>query len=661
MKRILFAFATIIIFSACDDYLDKAPLANVSTATYLYAESDLAAYSANFYINFPVHKGYSLGTFAIDNNSDNQIASNPNTNFVKGQTRVGATGGSWNFSTIRAINYFLGENQADVPGRYERGELKGSDANLKHYIGEMYFFRAYIYFNKLDSIGDFPILTDWISDDYDAVVKASQRRPRNEVARFILSDLDKAYELMLSTPPQSNRLTKECAALFKSRVALFEGTWEKYHKGTALVPGGQGWPGATKDYLSDYSIDIDQEINYFLEQAIASAQIVADAYPLYSNYEALFSSFNLSSMKEALLWKAYSTETNVKVYHFMTGYIQRNGGGNSGYTRSMVESFLMKNGLPIYAQGSGYKGDKTYTDVFTDRDPRLNYVCINQYDKLQDVSTFSDYHVNGIGYYYRAPLFGLEENRCPTGYSIKKGLNTAESEGPTKESTVASVVFRAAEAYLNYMEAYYERYGSVGGQCNTYWRALRERVGMDTDYQKTIASTDVSKENDLACYSGASLIDATLYNIRRERRTELAAEGFRYRDLKRWRALDNMKNHHIQGINLWDEMYTYYTEPSPIPAGDTKLDVIPLIENGTPGTPNVSAQSDGIYLIPFRINSGNIAFEGYNWTEAKYLNPIATEHFRLTTATEGNNDYSTSSIYQNPGWRTEASSLPEGE
>ena len=59
-----------------------------------------------------------------------------------------------------------------------------------------------------------------------------KRRPRNEVARFILSDLDNAYNYMLPTAPVTNRLNRDCAALVKSRVALFEGTWEKYHKGT---------------------------------------------------------------------------------------------------------------------------------------------------------------------------------------------------------------------------------------------------------------------------------------------------------------------------------------------------------------------------------------------------------------------------------------------
>lgn len=93
----------------------------------------------------------------------------------------------------------------------------------------MYFFRAYTYFSLLKAYGDFPILTEVLTDgDYAANVEANKRKPRNEVARFILSDLDQAIDLMY---PKSNsftahRLNRECALLFKSRVALYEATWE---------------------------------------------------------------------------------------------------------------------------------------------------------------------------------------------------------------------------------------------------------------------------------------------------------------------------------------------------------------------------------------------------------------------------------------------------
>lgn len=271
--------------------------------------------------------------------------------------------------------------------------------------------------------------------------------------------------------------------------------------------------------------------------------------------------------------------------------------------------------------------------------------------------------IDGAGYYYRAPITEMDENRCPTGYSIKKGLTTDPSQGPTLPATTACVIFRAAEAYLNYMEADYELNRSLDANSQRYWKAIRERAGMDTDYEKTIRNTDLTKEIDLARYSGNDLVDATLYNIRRERRVELAAEGFRLRDLRRWCALDKMQNYQVEGFNLWAENYKRYATPDAGINGqnfDKALTVIDLKEAGTEGA-NVSAKSDGDYLLPYRVISSNIAYNGYNWNPNRYLFPIAFDHFRLTTEVEGSGDYTSSPIYQNPGWKIETNSLPEGE
>ena len=210
------------------------------------------------------------------------------------------------------------------------------------------------------------------------------------------------------------------------------------------------------------------------------------------------------------------------------------------------------------------------------------------------------------------------------------------------------------------MEADYELNSSLDANSGKYWRALRARANMDTDYQKTINATDLSKELDFARYSGSELVSTTLYNIRRERRIEFAAEGLRLNDLKRWRALDMMQGYHVEGFDLWSENYARYTTPTPTPAADVTLSVVNLIESGNTNA-NVSAKSESQYLRPFRINTNNIAYNGYNWNQNKYLNPIAFDHFRLTTETEGSTDYASSTIYQNPGWKIETSSLPEGD
>ena len=101
------------------------------------------------------------------------------------------------------------------------------------------FFRAFQYFTFMKKYGDFPIVDKILSDDYVELAEANQRRPQNEVARFILTDLDKATEMMKETAPESNRLTKYVALLLKSRVALYEGTWLKYHAGTDRVRADQ--------------------------------------------------------------------------------------------------------------------------------------------------------------------------------------------------------------------------------------------------------------------------------------------------------------------------------------------------------------------------------------------------------------------------------------
>lgn len=105
--------------------------------------------------------------------------------------------------------------------------------------------------------------------------------PRNEVARFILSDLDNAINLMSDKNMATTRINKDAALLLKSRVALYEGTWLKYFKGTAFVPNGKDWGGKNKDYNANYQYpngDIDAEIQFFLNEAMVASKEVADKY-----------------------------------------------------------------------------------------------------------------------------------------------------------------------------------------------------------------------------------------------------------------------------------------------------------------------------------------------------------------------------------------------
>ncbi len=640
LKYIFLFSATLLMGTACSDFLDKEPISDNVDGNFFTAENQLEPYCNNMYGLLPDH-GTGTGTFGYfttDNNSDDMTTVNQVDNFLPQRVQVPSSGSYGSFSTIRTCNLFLERTQENL----ENGTLSNDD-NVKHYIGEMYFFRAYVYFSLLKAYGDFPIVTEVLTDgDYAANVEANKRKPRNEVARFILSDLDKAIERLYpkSSSFTAHRLNRECALLFKSRVALYEATWEKYHAGTARVPGGPGWPGDA----ASFTTDLNTEINFFLDEAIKSAKEVGDASSLMPDYAGLYSQTDLSGQRnEVLLWRMYSEDAKVQnqvvgATHGYGSIDTENGtyifvhGDNTGFTRSLVDSYLMADGLPIYAS-SNYQGDKSLVSTMAGRDQRLVTSVAKPGDKIMT------YNGQNIMYQYPGLTSAAGGIRVTsTGYIPRKGWIDNDVVY-NNAYPLALPIFRAAEAYLNYIEAYYLKNNSLeDATLDKYWKALRSRAGVDTDYKKTIAATDLTKEIDLARYSGTQLVDATLYNIRRERRSELIAEGMRRDDLYRWRALDMMQNYWVEGMNYWDEFHTDFENACTV----CKL---------TYSAPNDASVSK--YLRPQGKNELVNKYNGYCFETANYLSPLSYDVFRLSTPEEGG-DVSTSVVYQNPGWPVEA-------
>jgi len=647
---------------SCNDFLDREPISQITPEQYLNEESQLAAYTAGIYTEIlPYHKQYSYGRFAEDQHTDNMAYKDYDTRWLPGEWKVPNSKGDWDFTKIYMCNYFM----TDVLPKWGKGQITGNLENINHYVGEIYFFRAYEYFKKLQQLGDFPILRQIYPDETDILVEVSKRAPRNEVARFIISDLDSAIVLLKDVAPdgKKNRLSKDCATLFKSRVALYEGTWLKYFKGTAFVPNGPGWPGKDKDYNANYqypSGDIDSEINYFLDIAMSSSKEIADKNLLVNNnkvlqqletdavnpYFNMFGDDDLSPYNEVLLWAKYDRGLNV-----LNGvsFGATHGNFYAGTTRGMVETFLMENGLPIYAQGSGYQGDDSISLVRKDRDNRL--VLFLKEPGQKNVVTNLIGNVNKKEEYYPL-ILSTNEDKYTTGYALRKGGSFNGSVGGSGHySTTGCILFRAVEAHLNYIEACYERNGRLDQNAVSYWTTVRERGGVDTNFEKTIAQTDLSKEapNDWGVYSAGAMVDPVLYNIRRERRCELMAEGFRFMDLKRWRALDQMITtpYHIEGFKLWGPMQEWYYDKeegkSTLIYGKNNLEA------------NVSAPDLSPYYRPYEILASSLAFNGYRWMMAHYLSPIAYGHMLISSE---NGDITTSPIYQNPHWPAEANMPP---
>lgn len=665
---ILLSGAMITAFTACNDFLDMTPESQVTPAAYFTDESDLEAYSLNLYtgtFNAIGTGSYGIGTFSNDNGTDNQASMDYSARWVPGEWLVGS--GSWDFSMIRNCNYFFDQ----VLPKYEAGKIAGSQSNIDHYIGEMYVIRALAFFAKLQDIGDCPIFENALPDEKAALMEASKRQPRNQVARFILSDLDKALGLLNMT--NKNRITRDVALLIRSRVALFEGTWLKYHKGTAFVPGGNGWPGNKADIEG---FNIDSEIDYFLTEAMTSAKELADKHvsdltvntdtpegmspslEALNPYYMMFCDVDMESYDEVLMWRRFNKSLGIT--HNIQMQLGRNGGG-TGWTLGLVNSFLMQNGLPIYAPGSGYDPEWEKDNVkatLQDRDSRIRI-----FTKQDNDVDF--YYADGTPQYTFAHwiLDGQAETKMVTGFPLKKGKHYNASygaDGTHQMGVTGSLIYRSAEALLNYIEASYEKNGTIDATAASYWKALRTRAKVDTDYQKTINATVMSEEAkwDWGAYSHNQLVDATLYNIRRERRNEYIGESMRLFDLRRWRALDQLATtpYIIRGMRFWGS--TYEIDGIMSETGEEDVEVIVDIDGGT-GNMSAGVAKGGIddYIRPYQITKiNNSVFDGYSFTPAHYLSPLGQATFRKTATDESNLD--TSVVYQNPGWSKVAGTAP---
>jgi len=656
-----FMAATVVCgMTSCEDYLNREPMSTISPETYFSTAAQLEANLNDEYPNvLPSYGKWGYGVFGEDNNTDNQIGVTAHERYTPDLWKVPHSEGSnWKFERIYRINFFLSQ----VLPRYgedlggSQNTIAGDLNDVKHYIGEMYFLRAYEYFKKLMLFGDFPIIEEPLPDNMAALVAASKRSPRNEVARFILSDLDKAVTLLGAKEMATTRINRDAALLIKSRVALFEATWLQNFKGTAFVPGGNEWPGGSYTYGSG---SIDNEIKFFLQEAMDASKSVGDKYKnlltantgvLQQNadepanpYYEMFASEDLSAVPEVLMWRQYARGLETHNINSAAG----RGNYRVGLTRGYVQNFLMKDGMPVYAHGTYadgdgyYKGDKTIADVRANRDPRLSIFLKEpgQKNVLYELD-----NNEGTEVVFEEPYpditNGDGERGYSTGYALHKGGSFNRKHYGNGAGYTGVVVFRAAEALLNYIEASYLMAGTLDGTAREYWTLIRRRAGIDTDFGKTIQATDMAKEaeNDWGAYTaGQVLTDKTLYNIRRERRCEFLAEGMRYMDLCRWRSMDQMIGTpcHLEGMHLWNTPMTDWYDN--------------FVSDGSDKA-NVSSSTRSEYLRPFERISTQAAFDGCVWKMAHYLQPIMVKQFQLieSSGVEGADRL----LYQNPYWPT---------
>ena len=520
-----FVAASILPFSSCSDFLDREPITKPEAGNFLTGAIQVENYINGLYMTLPSFSKFGLGVRSEEKNSDNIIAEKYDAR-LHGQNNQFSGASDWQtgYQNLRKVNYFF--HNYKVPEAQENEDV----LSLK---GEAYFLRAYWHFDLLKKFGSIPVMDAFWDENATIAGLQIPAKTRNEVARFILSDLVEAKNLLHSRGKYSGiRINKEAAMVLAMNVALYEGTWEKYH--------------SSDDFASSTN-----ESNYFLGEVINWGNELfgcgIDLYKTGQNpgdaFAALFNSKDLSGMGEVLLWRKYSSDEGV--FHDVNGNLKAgvvDSEGAAGITQSLVDNYLNADGTFIDPTNEKFKDFK---ETFEGRDPRLIQTVMNEGAKFASATTATPMHLeeytdekkNTIS---PPKLAGDGNTRSLTGYHIRLGIDTTFVSG---NGETALPIIRYAEGLLAYAEAAAELEMWSDDIANKTLKALRERAGV-----KYLAPAKDANFTDFG-YT----LTPVLQEIRRERRSELALQGFRLDDLMRWKADKLIVGQRGRGAYVGDE------------------------------------------------------------------------------------------------------------
>ena len=466
---------------------------------------------------------------------------------------------------------------------------KEVSAEKDHFIGEAYYFRAWYYFGLVRDFGD----VTWVDQVLEMDEVNAPRDSRLVVVDNMLKDLDFAIAHLKERSNSSTmRVHRDVARALKAEIALFEGTWQKYHK-------------LANDEF--YSQEVtDTKINDYFIQARDASKAIMDrgVWSISKNgvnpYQNLFVTLNLSTNPEVLWWKEYDAADNIG--HSVTRYINE-GGGQTGISQSLVNDYLTIDGT-VYSQQQRANDQKTYGKELSPalRDPRLaQTVSIPGTQMKPDGTVYkfppldvTTYHQNTTGFSM------LKFNEYDTKYQA-----TVSGEG---KSQAPAIQYRYAEILLMYAEALAELDGAGNSnEIKTALLPLRERAGMpEVDFDREYNSSVDYPFNNL---------DKFIQAVRRERRVELALEGYRFDDISRWAAAGKL----ISGKLPLGALFTGSTlEAENAPTGYYKGKLIVGA--------NIQINADG-YIDPYKVQMPN----GYGFNiNRDYLLPISERMISLT-------------------------------
>ncbi len=472
MKKITYILLALPLLIGCD--LDRTPLDALAPENTFNNKEELETATNGFYSMLPNAEDLYGETADL-------VVPTTLTNEVLGIRTVPATGGGWSWRVLSDINTYLIYS------------ARCKDANVRaEYDGVARFFRAYFYFEKVKRFGEVPWFDTPLTSTDDRLYQG--RTDRNTLLDNMLADIDYAAQHL---PAATNvyKITKWTALAMKSRMALFEGTFRKYHGIAGYERYLQLAADAAKDFMDNSPYTIYKEGN--------------------TPYMNLFASKN-AIKSEVIMALNYNIGLNI--VHDLNRFFTSDG-AKPGLNKKIVDCYLMYDGTR-FTDKADYQTMGFY-DEMQGRDPRLAQTIVTPgYKRIGGTDVLS-------------PSFSA----ATTGYQIIKGVTTPADDAWHKSQNDFPL-FRAAEVYLNYAEAKAELGTLTQADLDASILKIRQRVGMPgIDMAAANATPDPYLSNEETGYPNVTGANkGVILEIRRERTIELLCEGFRYYDLIRWKA-----------------------------------------------------------------------------------------------------------------------------
>lgn len=593
LQHILFAAGASLLVS-CSDFFDESPVNTIPADAFFTSETALETYATGF---LQSHLPSAATLTRGDQYSDICVTTQTEAYLKPGgyNAQQASNWGQGNWRPLYNINYFLSHMQDAAP--------YVSDAILKHYEGVGRFWRAWLYWDKVKTFGDVPFYDRPIDpDDQEALYKG--RDPRELVMAKVLEDLDFACR-WCSTDAKfinANVINRYTALALKSRICLYEGSWQKYHGSGDCEP----WFDAAIDAAEALMLD-----SPFGLLTTAGAE---------QNYSRLFRS-EQPQKTEVLLCREFGQELGV--FHDASWFFSSGSAGNrNSATKAFVNMYLNLDGTR-FTDKPGYNRTE-FKDEFTGRDYRLRQTVITPYYKKRK---------NGVEVTKFSEIFGGLDAQL-TYYRIIKWNTGDDANEHTTNSTNALPVFRFAEVLLNYAEAKAE----LGEMDTEVWdatiRPLRERSGVD-------GMPPATADGYLADYY-KGVTDKWILECRRERSIELYLENLRRDDLMRWKMGDLLTvdcgGLHIPQVGVPFDMngdgaadICFYSVTKPRPAATQPgVSYIEITAAAGDNATNYKIDKDNclVYMLE------------REWDDHKYLYPVPKTAI----------DINPNLLPQNPGW-----------